>query len=217
MGTHLYRDTDGKRLPSVTTIIGRFKESGALLYWANTEGLNGKTLDEARIPAASAGTMAHTMVECHLNGRAAPEPVGSEDIIKKATAAYKAYLQWHTMTSLEIRHTEVPLTSERHKFGGCLDAIGIVAPMNNGLALVDWKTSNSIYADYLYQLAAYAILWNENYPETPITGGFHLCRFAKEDGDFSHNYFPSLDHEMETFIAMRSLYDRVKKTEKRVR
>ena len=25
---------DGKRVPSVTTIIGRFKESGALLRWA---------------------------------------------------------------------------------------------------------------------------------------------------------------------------------------
>jgi hypothetical protein len=36
------------RLPSVTTIIGRFKESGGPLYWANQQGLEGKTLDQAR-------------------------------------------------------------------------------------------------------------------------------------------------------------------------
>jgi hypothetical protein len=54
---------------------------------------------------------------------------------------------------------------------------------------------NAVYADYLYQLAAYGLLWNENYPDHPPVGGFHLCRFAKEQGDFSHHYFPSLDDE----------------------
>ena len=217
MPTHLYKDEDGKRVPSVTTIIGRFKESGALLYWANSQGLDGKTLDEARKPAATAGTMAHNLVEAHLNKQPEPELRGDPEIIEKAVSAFKSYQNWQEMTSLEIRHTEVPLVSAAHKFGGCLDAIGIVKSMNNGLALVDWKTSNSVYADYLYQLAAYAILWNENYPETPITGGYHLCRFAKEEGDFGHHYYPSLDEEKETFLMMRDLYDRVKKTEKRVR
>ena len=217
MPTHVYKNSGGKRLPSVTTIIGRFKDSSSLLYWANTEGLNGKTLDEARIPAASAGTIAHDMVECHLHGKDAPEPKAHPDIVAKARSAFKAYLNWQEMTRLEVRHTEVALVSAQHDFGGCLDAIGIVPTLGNGLALVDWKTSNSVYADYLYQLAAYAILWNENYPETPITGGYHLCRFAKEEGDFGHHYYPSLDEEMATFLAMRSLYDRVKKTEKRVR
>jgi hypothetical protein len=69
----------------------------------------------------------------------------------------------------------------------------------------------------LYQLAAYKLLWEENYSNHPISGGFHLCRFAKEQGDFSHHYYPSLDQEAETFLAMRALYDRVKQAEKRVR
>jgi len=69
----------------------------------------------------------------------------------------------------------------------------------------------------LYQLAAYGLLWNENYPGHPPVGGFHLCRFAKEQGDFSHHYFPSLDDEAETFLLMRDLFDRVKKAERRLR
>ena len=38
----IYKDHRGNRLPSVTTIIGRFKESGGLLYWANQQGLKAR-------------------------------------------------------------------------------------------------------------------------------------------------------------------------------
>jgi len=50
-----------------------------------------------------------------------------------------------------------------------------------------------------------------------LGGGFHLCRFAKEQGDFSHHHFPSLDDEAETFLLMRDLFDRAKKAERRLR
>lgn len=213
MAHQIYKDKAGKRLPSVTTITGRFKESGGLLYWANQAGLDGKTLDEARAPAATAGTMAHTLVEARLNGLDVPTLDGSGEAVEAAFRAFNVYLKWETMTNLEIRHTEVALVSEKHRFGGCLDAIGLA---NGELVLVDWKTSNSVYADYLYQLAAYGILWEENYPDH-LLNGYHLCRFAKEQGDFSHHFYPSLDDEKETFLAMRELYARVKRAEKRVK
>ncbi len=210
----IYKDKAGKRLPSVTTIISRFKDSGGLLYWANNAGLDGLTLDQARAPAATAGTMAHDLVEAHINGQEPPELAGDPDTIAKARAAFEVYLNWQSMTKLEIRHTEVSLVSERHRFGGRLDAIGQVG---NELVLVDWKTSNSVYADYLYQLAAYGMLWEESYPDHPLVGGYHLCRFAKEHGDFAHHYYPSLTEEAETFLKMRRLYDCVKSAEKRVK
>ena len=65
----IYKDHHGNRLPSVTTIIGRFKESGGLLYWANQQGLEGKTLDQARAEVTTPGTLAHKAVEDHINGR----------------------------------------------------------------------------------------------------------------------------------------------------
>lgn len=210
----MYKDSAGKRVPSVTTILSRFKDSGGLLYWANQAGLDGLTLDEARTPAATAGTMAHDLVEAHINGHDEPELRGDKDTIANARAAFDTYLKWQEVTNLTIRHTEVSLVSDKHKFGGRLDAIGLVG---NELVMIDWKTSNSVYADYLLQLAGYKILWEENYPEYPLTGGFHLCRFAKEQGDFSHHYFPALDFEGETFLAMRDLFTRVKQVEKRVK
>lgn len=213
MAREIYKDAAGKRLPSVTTILSRFKESGGLLYWANQAGLDGKTLDEARMPAATAGTLAHELVEAHINGRDAPEHPQSEEA-EKARAAFDTYLKWAEMNRLEVRHTEVALVSEWHRYGGKLDAIGI---SGNELVLMDWKTSNAVYPDYILQLAGYKVLWEENYPDHPLTGGFHLCRFAKEEGDFSHHYFPALDFEAETFLAMRELYDKVKRVEKRVK
>ena len=33
-----YKNNEGKRVPGVTTIIGRFKDSGALMYWAFEQG-----------------------------------------------------------------------------------------------------------------------------------------------------------------------------------
>lgn len=214
MATHQYRDNDGQRLPSVTTIISRFKESGGLLYWANQCGLNGQTLDDARRVAVTPGTLAHKMVEDHINSRPETEPEGDAESVEKAKAAYAAYLKWEAMQKIEFRHTEVPLASAKHHFGGTLDAIGL---LGNELILLDWKNANAIYADHLYQMAAYGLLWEENYPLHPITGGYHLCRFSKDHGDFSHHHFPVLDQEAETFLRMRDLYDRVKKSEKRVR
>ncbi len=214
MATQPYRDSAGKRIPSVTTILSRFKESGGLLYWANQQGLEGKTLDEARFQATTPGSIGHLMVEAHIQGRKYIEERHPADLMEKARAAFSAYLSWESMTAVSFHHTEVPLVSPRHRFGGTLDAVGEIGGQ---LVLCDWKCGNAVYADYLYQLAAYKLLWEENYPDHPISGGFHLCRFAREQGDFSHHYFPSLDSEAETFLAMRALYDRVKTTEKRVR
>src|SRR3990167_10369733 len=121
----IYKDKDGRRLPSVTTILSRFNDSGGLLYWANQAGLDGKTLDEARAPAATAGTMAHDLVEAHVNKRDLPELHGDADTIAKARAAFNTYLKWSEMNRLEIRHTEVSLVSETYKYGGGVAGNGV--------------------------------------------------------------------------------------------
>jgi hypothetical protein len=192
----IYKDHRGNRLPSVTSIIGRFKESGGLLYWANQQGLEGKTLDQARAEVTTPGTLAHKAVEDHINGRPETALTGAGEVTEKARNAYAAYLHWEAMNRITFRHTEVSLASEQHAFGGTLDAVGMIG---NELILLDWKCANAVYADYLYQLAAYGLLWNENYPDHPPVGGFHLCRFAKEQGDFSHHYFPCHRQNLDPF------------------
>jgi hypothetical protein len=209
-----YKDSAGVQVPSVTTILGRFKDSGGLLYWANEQGRKGLTLQQAREPAATAGTMAHDLVEAHLRGEEPPQLSGDTAIIQKARAAFATYLRWQEMSRMEFKYVEVPLVSEQYRFGGRIDAIGVIG---NELVLCDFKTSNSVYADYTLQLAAYSVLWAEAYPEHALVGGFHLLRFAKEEGDFSHHHWPKLEKEVVAFLKMRELFDLMKDCERRVK
>ena len=214
-----YRAADGKRIPSVTTIISRFKDSGALMKWAYSTGREHGRLEalgqeapaslyDVTTKAADIGTAAHAMVEVSINGgdpmMAAAYLALKPDEQPKAVNAFDMYRQWASMSNLEILHQELPLVSERFRFAGTPDAIGRV---NGQLCLVDWKTSNGVYADYLLQLAAYRQLWEENNSEKPLVGGFHLCRFSKEHGDFAHHYYSELEKAWDMFRHLRAAYE----------
>ncbi len=211
-----YRLASGERIPGTTTVIGRFKDAGGLLFWAFQQGKEGKaTLYEESGKAADIGTAAHRMVELHNLG-GSPESVldafpGDRD---KVLSAYTAYLDWERMTKVKIisGYQEVQLVSETHKFGGTPDAIGEI---EGKLVLLDWKTSNGVYVDHLIQLAAYRQLWNECRPDTPLTGGSHLLRFSKEHGDFAHHHFPDLSDAWRQFVLFREAYDIDKQLKKR--
>lgn len=214
-----YRTKDGKKVPSVTTILSRFKDSGALMKWAYDTGrehgyleASGKpapaSLYEVSSKAADIGTAAHAMVEVSICGgnphtAATYLELCAEDQ-QKAENAFSMYQAWANQSKLEILEQEMALVSEKHRFAGTPDAIGRI---DGELCLVDWKTSNGVYSDYLLQLAAYRLLWEENNPDRPLTGGFHLCRFAKEFGDFAHHYYRDLSDALEMFLHLRAAYD----------
>lgn len=207
-------ELDGKPVPGVTSILSRFKESGALMWWAWDQGRQGKDFRETKQKAADAGTLAHDMVEHDIYGQPFDRSKHDETLIKRAQGAFEAYQEWKEQTSLQIAEAEVPLLSRTYGFGGTLDALFV----RGKLALGDWKTSNGVYADYLLQLAAYQILWEENHPDQPITGGFHLLRFSKanDDGDpisFAHHYWSQLNVAKEQFLHLLAAY----KLDKRVK
>ena len=213
---------EGKRVPGTTTIIGRFKDSSPLLYWACEQGKaierrEISSLYDKRDLAADIGTAAHDMADKYLKGG---NPVESTDYLSlapegqsKALQAFDMFLEWWEGTNLKIRATEVQLTSEKYKYGGTPDWI-LETP--KGLAMGDIKTSNGIYTDYLIQVAAYKQLWDENYPEEPIVGGFHICRFSKDFPDFDHKYCAELDLAFRQFVLFREAYDIDKELRKRV-
>lgn len=208
-----YFTRDGRRVPGTTTIIGRFKESGGLLQWAFKQGQEGKShLYEEAEKAAGIGTVVHTMVEAHIKGNAILVQHASDEAAAKASSAFNAYLAWSHNFGVRIIEQEIQLVCEEYLFGGTPDALGFVG---NQLCLLDWKTSNGVYSDYLIQLAAYGHLWNVNRPDSKIEGGFHLLRFSKEHGDFAHHYFPDLSEAWEQFVLFRRAYDIDKTLKKR--
>lgn len=213
-----YRNAAGESVPGVTTIIGRFKESGPLLHWAFAQGKlaeQGKIahLYDARDKAADAGTLAHDLIEAHIHKRptkpllaAAPEPIR-----EKAANAFEQFKGWAKMTRLKVLATELPLVSEQYQFGGTIDAVAEIA---GKAVLLDWKTSNGVYADYLLQLAAYQQLLHEC-TEYRVAGGFHLLRVAKENADFAHHHWGELDDAWRAFVLYREAFDIDKRLKKR--
>lgn len=208
-----YRTADGERVPSVTTITGRFKNAAGLIKWANNEGLAGRKLYEDS-SATDIGSLVHRMVEAKIHGD--PQPKIAEEYRAKAMSGFGAWERWFDANRFEVVATEVPLVSEEWKFGGTIDT---VARDHTGrLVMLDWKTSNAIYPEYLVQLAAYGALWNELAPdEQKLTGGFHLVRFSKEHGDMEHRHFPDLDDGWKQFRLLRQAYELDKLLAKRAK
>ncbi len=199
----------GVKVPSVTTVLSRFKESGGLIHWAWKLGMEGKDYKQIRDAAADAGTLAHDMIDAHIKGGQVTLE-GESDLFKQASSAFEAYKAWERSTGIQIEWTERRLISTEHKFGGTPDAFG---RLDNKPILLDWKTSNSVYSDYLLQLAAYALLIEENYGIQ--VQGYYLCRFSKENGDFSVHHYPDLTDARRMFLLLREAYELDKLLRKR--
>lgn len=223
MPTSDYRLKNGTRVPGVTTILGRFKESGGLLQWAFKQGQSGaRTLYEERDKAGDAGTIAHDLVfRDLLYGGGAdfehslPPPIDiNPDIWKAGLTGFINYKKWERQTKLFIMPLEMPLIDEEFQFGGTPDA-GF--EIDGELDVGDWKTSNGIYLDYIIQGAAYRRLWNINHPQQPMRG-LHICRFSKEGGNFAHHYYDSdtLDVAWRQFVHFREAYELDKMLKKRL-
>lgn len=264
-----YFTAAGEKVPSVTTILSRFKDSGGLMFWAHGVGAEQRDViwrnrickwadDQMNRPgtlhtgdvqfdklisaenlelieqrkwapapestrlydvsekAAAAGTLAHDAIEAFIKAKGDPEfshkwGEADPDTLAKAQNAYLQFLSWFSQARITITHTETGGVSEKYKFGGTFDGLG--KDDQGRWVLLDWKTSGKIYSDMLLQLAAYSILLEETMGIK--TERHYIVRVAKEDADFNHGSYTDLEHEKQTFILMRELYDRVKKTEGR--
>ena len=211
-----YRAADGQKVVSVTTVISKFKEAGGLMHWAWKEGIEGRDYRETRDKAADAGSLGHAMIENWAKGLPVDDIIGPEDVLGPARQGFHSFLAWAASTKLQIVAQEVSLVSEKYRFAGCLDST-LVVVVDGALSMGDWKFSNSVYSEYMIQLAAYGLLWEENNPDQPLTGGFHLMRFSKEFGDFSHRHWPELERAKRAFLLMRELYDIKGELDKRVK
>jgi hypothetical protein len=231
-----YKLSGGKRVPSVTTVLSRFKESKGLVHWAWQQGKEGLDYNETRDRAATVGSFAHEMIEAHILGKEpecpTPYEAGLEQeeydqMMALAGKAYFGFLNWSKATNLQIIATETSLVSEAHAFGGTPDAIGVLGG-SGALVLLDWKTSKKIYADYVVQIAAYCHLWRhghmliDNAPPPPRFGEpvqeAHIVRVGKELGDYHHHTYPRevIQLGWEQFQLLRKAYDLSQKLEKAV-
>jgi len=144
-----YKDKKGSIVPGVTTICGILNKP-ALVRWANNLGLQGIDSSKYVSELADIGTLAHYMIQCHLQ-KTKPDPSDySANQIDKAENAFLKYLEWEKHQDLQVIFCEEMLIHEELGYGGTVDLYCI---LNGKKTLVDFKTSKGIFPEHFLQVA----------------------------------------------------------------
>jgi hypothetical protein len=149
-------------------------------YVATLEGRLGKQkqTDREIAKAQEIGTQAHALVEWSLRQRlgqaVGPRPAASS----AAEWAFMAFEDWAASVQLEPLFTEQTVWSIRDGYAGTMD---LLARVNGELAVIDFKTSKAVYAEYHLQVAAYMAALEDMGHERPTRG--LIVRLPKSEHD----------------------------------
>lgn len=152
-GSRVYTTPNGKKLPSVTTVIGA-KKKQAIMEWRQRVG----EVEANKISkiATRRGTGVHTLCERYLRN----EPLG--EIMPDALEMFKS-IKPHLNKINNIHYQEQALWSENIGLAGRVD---LIAEWAGVLSVIDYKTSKKIkkekdIQDYFAQCTAYACMYEE--------------------------------------------------------
>ena len=150
----LYETPEGKRYPSVTTVLGKMTDKSALEAWKKRVGEDEAARVSSR--AATRGTNVHTMCENYVLGNdidtSMPHNMMMFNQIKKVLDE-KVDM---------IRATECTLFSDHLKLAGSCD---LIADYDGRLSIIDYKTSAKLkrkdwIEGYFLQASLYSyMLW----------------------------------------------------------
>lgn len=117
-----------------------------------------------------------------------------------------AALNWFAEHEIKPLYVECPQYSREYKISGRSDFIGIV---DGRMAVIDYKSTKSLYPEIALQMAAYARFHLEEYKNATHFDRYGL-RLNKETGDFEARKYMDLESDWDTFLACFKLYDRLK-------
>jgi hypothetical protein len=158
----IYRTSDGKRVPGVTTVL-QVLNKPALLEWANRIGLEGVNMRDYRDELADIGKCAHYLILCRLTNTEPDLDAYSPQAVHAAENSLQSFVEWERRHVVEVVMAEKPLVSDKHGFGGTPD---VYANVDGIPTLMDFKTGKGIYDEMLYQVGGgYSLLLKEHgYP-----------------------------------------------------
>ena len=184
--------------PSVTTLLKQVMPTPpALIDWMIANGKDGST--EKRDLAAAYGTFMHIQFETLIINRRydfdavpsilldymerenLPKKVFTEWLpkIRKDVLAFAQFVKDYKVRPLAV---EIGLVHPKYKYAGCLDLPCEMTDPKTAKtfrAIVDFKSGRKgFFEEHEIQLHLYRIMWNENYPETPVERVFN---FAPKD------------------------------------
>ena len=197
----VYKLASGERVPSVTTVLNILNKP-ALLEWAWKLGTEGIDYKAVRDIAGDVGSLAHYFILCHLKGIEPDTTEYSKDVIDKAENCLIKFWDWEKMHKLEPILIETPQVSEKYHFGGTPDWYGIL----DGVAtLIDFKTGKAIYSEFLYQMASYKMLLEEN---NAAVNNSRILRIGRDESEgFEERVLGNLEKGWAIFLNCLNIYN----------
>ena len=224
---------DGVEYPSVTTIL-QVVAKPALIGWSRKVALEkvrhtlldqlqsrmetGDTLagitpgwidtmleaarkrpDEDRDQAADFGLRSHELIDSILKGQ---ETIVPEDLLP----VMEGFDGWQAESGLDITATEQVVCSKVHGFAGTFDAVATRG--GKGVYVIDFKTSNGIYDEMSFQVAAYAQACEEQTGQK-VLGGY-VVRFGKKKPEFEAREV-DLEEGLRGFLGALALWRTLRK------
>ena len=202
----VYKTADGKRVPGATTITGLMAKP-FLIKWANDLGLEGIDVNKYVDEAAAIGTLAHQMVQDHLQHRPTPTVNYSPIQVSLAENSMLSYLHWEESHDIQPIICEVPMVSEQKRYGGTVDCY---CKLDGVPTILDFKTGKAVYPEYFVQVAAYQNLLIENgYPVEQIKilriGRDETEGFEERTVTDARDYFAIFEHLLGVYYLRKKV------------
>jgi len=176
-GKRLYATPDGRKVPSVTTILSATKDMTHLHAWRKRVGEQ----EAQRIATESAniGTVMHKSLERHVLGQ--DRTPGSNLIQQKAHEMANVIIEHGLKDVSEVWGSEINLYYPE-LYAGTTDLVGVY---RGAPAILDYKQSRKLkkaewVEDYYLQLVAYAEAHNKLFDTKIRTGRMFICTQANE-------------------------------------
>ena len=151
-----YKTPDGKKYPSVTTVLGEESKAG-ILAWRKRVGE--EEANKVSFQASSRGTSVHTLAENYINN----DPEWSKGAMPTSVYAFNQIKSILDARMNNVYAQEVPLYSDKLEVAGRVD---LIAEWDKDLAIIDFKTARKPKKEewiqgYFMQCAFYAAAFYE--------------------------------------------------------
>lgn len=143
-------------LPRVTSILRVINKEG-LNIWRAKQGF--ELSEQTKEETADIGKEIHKLVAYIGQGNSITG-VEWELLSEEIKNGLRAYVRWQREEQSEIVQAETLVYSLKYGYAGRPDRICAVAGQR-GLELIDWKSGGTIWEEYIFQVAAYVMAWNE--------------------------------------------------------
>lgn len=169
--------------------------------------------------ASDVGTAAHQWIEdsikvaIEFNAGIVEEMNEVRPADERAVNCGLAAHKWMLSHNVRWICTEKKIYSRKHKYAGTMDGKALVDSCSNPIccprlfqdekSLIDWKSSNNLRTEYLYQTASYQAADQEETGEK--IDSRWVLRLGKELGDFEAWYERNFEDDFNTFLACLNL------------